>query len=241
MQFLPFLFGSQITLFVYLGFALFIVLGIGLPIEAWVAALLMPLVGLILQLASRRVIYIRAYYTVVAGLFSLVYGSLLWSILATDQSHRFKLFAGLIIGAMLILIGIGSYRANLSKSYSVYMPHGPVGTLDERTGLVDPSTSPPHIQEEYDKAQRQIAQLLQWAPLTAGLSILLVRSLSLKGHMFLIALVALVCAAGGAFGVGGFYFYYVAARNWEREHGKPIYVKWPSRSTGIPGHKHRTS
>lgn len=221
----PLAIGILLALFTYLGLALFRVPGLLVPGWVWLAVLLVPLSGLVLQFATRRVVYIRAYQLTAVGLVALVYGSLLWAVFTYDQPYKFKLFAGLVMGAMLVALGVGAYRVNQKRPYLAEMPYGPVGILDNKTGLVDPAVSPPLIQRSRDKAEKQYALLWRLAPLTAGLSMLLVRGLPASGKAVLVAIIALVIAAGYAGVTGSVYFYIIASWRWEQQHSKRMYVK----------------
>ena len=49
--------------------------------------------------------------------------------------------------------------------------------------------------------------------------------MSADGVTIVTGVVALVAAYGAALGIGGMWYYIVKALNWEREHGKRIYVQ----------------
>jgi hypothetical protein len=169
--------------------------------------------------------YIRGHQMAISGLMAIVYSGLLWAVLTHDQPYEFKLLAGLVIGPMLGALGIGVYRVNQKRPYLAEMPYGPTGTLNKKTGLVDPTVSPPLIQRSRDKAEKQYALLWRLAPLTAGLSMLLARGLPASGIAVVVAIIALVTSAGAAGAAGGMCFYVVASRRWEQQHGKGMYVK----------------
>ncbi len=221
----PLAMGCMGTFAVYLGLTLFAVQGMVAPSWIWLLGLSTPLSSLVLQVVSRRVIYVRAYQLTIFGLITLVYGTLLWAVVTLDRSYDFKLFASLVIVVMLIALVIGAYRISQKRHQRAQMPYGPVGTLDRKTGLVDPTISPPNIQRHQDRLEKQSALLWRLAPLTAGLAMLLVRGLPASADEVLVAIVAFTFAVLGAGGAGGYYFYLVASRRWEQEHGKLMYVK----------------
>jgi len=213
------------TFAIYLGLILFAVQEMVAPSWIWLLGLLIPLSGLILQVVSRRVIYVRAYQLFIFGLITLVYGTLLWAVVTLDRSYDFKLFASLVIAVMLIALVIGAYRISQRRHQRTQMPYGPVGTLDKKSGLIDPTISPPNIQSRQDRLEKRSVLLWRLAPLTAGLAMLLVRGLPRSGNAALVAIVALGFAVLGAIGLGGYCFFVVASKRWEQEHRKVMYVK----------------
>jgi hypothetical protein len=126
---------------------------------------------------------------------------------------------------MLGSLGIGMYRVNQKRRYLAEMPYGPTGTLDTKTGLVDPTVSPPLIQRSRDRAEKRYALLWRLAPLCAGLSMLLAGGLPASGTAVVVAIIALVVSAGTAGAAGSMGYYVLATRRWEREHGKHIRVQ----------------
>lgn len=223
----PAVIGCTGILTIYLGLALLAVQGMVAPGWIWLFGLSIPLTGFILQIASRRVVYIRGYQVVVMGLMALVHGSAFWTVVSHNQLGGLKLLAGMITGILLLVLGIGVYRTNWKRSYFAEMPYGPVGVLDSTTGLVDPARSPRHVQDHRGKAEQQYALLWRLAPLTAGLSMLLVRGLPRSSIAALVGVIAFGFAAFGAMGAGGYSFFLVASWRWERAHSKCIYVKRP--------------
>ncbi len=223
----PLVAGCTAAFGIYLGLGLFTVQRRVAPGWIWLSVLLIPLAGLVLQITSRRVIYIRAYQVFSYSLLGLVHGSLLWTILTSEQPHQFSLLAGLVNAIVLITLTIGSYQISQKRHQRLQMPYGPVGTLDRVTGLVDPAVSPPDIQKHQDRLEKWSDLLWRLAPLTAGLSMLFVRGLSDSGIELVVAMTAFAFAVAGVAGAGGLCSSLVATRRWEREHNKPIYVKRP--------------
>jgi len=217
--------GLLLSFPIYLGLALFAVQGVAPCGGVWLVVLLIPLAGLVLEFASKRVIYIRGYQFIISSLIGLVHGTLLWTVLALDRSYDFKLFAGLVTGGMFVALAVGAYRINQRRYQHTQMPCGPVGVLDKKTGLVDPTLSPPNIQRQQDRLEKLSVLLWRLAPLTAGLVMLLVRGLPASADEVLVAIVAFTFAALGAGGAGGLYFFLVTSKYWEQQHGKLIYVK----------------
>jgi len=208
-----------------LGFGLFTIVAIIPPIWLWLVILLICLVGVALHITSKRVVYMRMYQVIIVGLMALTYGGLLWAALVLHQSFQVRVVVGLLIVVMLAGMAIGGYL-NLKQRVDLeHMPFGPVGTMNEKTGVVDPHHLAHSVQKQQDKLNRLSFVLRRWNPLVAGLSMLLVSGLPSSGIVLLIVLMALVTAIGGAVATGGWFAPVVACQRWEREHGKHIIVK----------------
>ncbi|MFZ1599269.1 MAG: hypothetical protein WBE17_14765 [Anaerolineae bacterium] len=208
-----------------LGFGLFTILAIIPSIWLWFAILLICLVGVALHITSKRVVYMRIYQVFIVGLMALTYGGLLWAALALHQSFQVRVMVGLLIVVMLAGLAIGGYLNIRQRVDLQHMPFGPVGTMNEKTGVVDPHHQATPVQKQQDELNRLSSVLRRWNPLIAGLSMLLVSGLPSSGIALLIALMALATAVGGAVVTGGWFAPVVACLRWEREHGKHIVVK----------------
>jgi hypothetical protein len=221
----PFAIGSMATFMIYLGLILFAPSGVRIPSWLWFLGLPILIFGAILQLLSKRILWIRSYQAGVAILFASVYASLLWITLTHHQNWTNKLLAMLIIGLIVVGSAWSIYVHNLNSSHRKDMPHGPIGMLDSRTGIVDPTRSPVAIQKQWEQAEGKLKLVSRLAPLIAGISMFLVRILSEPGILVIIAVIALLGTIFGSIGIGGLVYYVFAIIRWEREHEKRMLLQ----------------
>ena len=217
--------GLAIAVFAFPGLGLLTYLGLSIPGWLWLSGLVIFAFGLLLHFATRRIVYIRSYQAAALGLVAVTYGVLLWVILAGSSLTGTRVLLVISIAGLQTLTGIVAfsdnrrrYRANPNK------PFGPYGILDAKVGVVTRDTS----NQYKDQERRQTTlytKLSRLAPMTAGLAMLIARSLSDSAINIVIGLIALVCAFGAAAGAGGVIFYLVVSARWEQEHGMRMYVK----------------
>lgn len=215
----------SMTITIYLGLALCAVIGTTPPNWLWLSTLILPILGLFIHIKIKRILIIRSYYIITFSSTVFVFGYLFWLIVTQNLESIYRLLVGIVIGITLIALAVGIYRTNQRRPYLANMPHGPSGTLNPKTGYVDPSVSPHALQLQREQTERSTRYLLRWAPLAAGLSMLFVRSLSASGITITVMIIAFVVAAGGAGAVGGLCYFFVASLRWEKKNGKPIQLK----------------
>lgn len=227
--FSAFLFGLCAALISFMGIGFFAVVNATPPLELWPLCLFYVVAGVLIELASNRVVYIRAFQVAAIFGWSALQSVLLWTILSAGQTELFQAFAGLTIGVMIIgLIYIG-YRANHDRPYLADIPQGPFGVLDKQTGLVNPYDSEPPLREAQKRTATVIGRLYRLTPLAVGLSTLLVRGLPDSGIAAVVTMFAFVMTAGGSLGSGAFCSFLVTTLRWEHTHGKKIRVKKKTR------------
>jgi len=196
------------------------------PTWMWLISLIgIPFAGMLLHFNTRRLVYIKSFFTAVMLLWSLVYGSAAWYVLSWGMGCSFQVVVGLGIVAVLFVVGQQTYLVTIRSPERERMPHEIIGVLDQTTGIVDPSSGSPSAQARVKQMDRSTALMLRLAPLTGGLSLLTIRSLPATSDLVLLLIVALVFATVGAIGTGSNVSYVVASRRWEQKHGKPMCIK----------------
>lgn len=195
------------------------------PLWAWLVALVViPGIGFILQIAVRRVIYIKLFFAAVLAGAAFVYGHLVWLVLAAGADFILRLVIAALILMLLICVSIQACVSILRSPERSTMPHEEFGVLDSVSGLIDPSQTLPRAQgwrRRWDKMAIITRSLL---PLVAGLSMLLVRSLSASGEIILLVFCASVMAVGVAAGAGRHLGFAAASWRWEGQHDIAITV-----------------
>jgi len=182
------------------------------------------LIGIALQLLSNRVILIRIYQLMAMTMIVVVYliGGVLF--LIDNQPLCVKwLLPGMLI---IITFGRGIFAFfRTRRIYTATMPHGPLGVLNSKTGVVDPTKSPPKLQRQLDKQAGKTNLVWRLIPLTSGLALAFVRGLSESGGELIMTIIAIVVVIGISGSVGSILAYIESTWRWEREHGKHIIVK----------------
>jgi len=221
---MPITLGGSMAIYMGLGFLAY--LGIGLPKWLWWLGTAMLCAGMVLGVATKRVVYIRAYQAAVMGIMALVHGTLLLTVAGDAFTARPELVLAAMVGVSLLATGIGAYQHRRKSQPDI--ASWPVGHLLEsfnaKTGAVTRGTSPQQV-EQRERLSRGYARLDRLAPLIAGLAMLIAGRLGGSAISLAIALVAFVIAFGGAAGAGAIVFYLVAAICWERAKGIDVYVK----------------
>lgn len=220
----------MITVFgtgVFAGLGLSILSFVGPPPSryVWLGFLGFLFVGVALQFFSKRVLTIRVYGALGWGLPALVFAMLAWSVTVLAWGQKGQVLAAVVIAAMLLgygtLVFIGSYRSPQRER----MPYGGVGKMNQKTGaIIDPryvEISP----EAQAKSAEGVRTVVRLSPLIAGLTMLLVRSLSANVEVLLFIPLGLFLAAVATSVAASQTSYAVSTAHWERQHGKRIYVK----------------
>ncbi len=209
-----------------LGFTALPTIGFVPPIWVWLVSLVgLPLTGMLLYFSTQRLIYIKSFFVTTAILWSLIYGGVAWHFITWGTGNGFRILVSLGIVMILLAVGLQTYLASLRTPEREIMPHEVIGALDQATGIVDPTASSPSAKKREKQMAGSATMIWRLAPVTAGLSMLLVRALPATGDLILMVIVAIGFATVGAIGAGSNVSYVVASRRWEQKHGKLIYVK----------------
>jgi len=181
------------------------------------------LVGAGLQLTSNRVVYIRIYQMAITVMLVAVYlvGATLF--LGDGRANR----ETWSVATMLIIIAGGRGVLAFFRTRRLYtptMPHGPLGMLNPRTGVVDPTKSPPKLQKQMDDYANKTNLLWRITPLIAGLSLAFVRRLSDSGEELVMTIITIIVVVGVSGSIGSIYAYILAILSWEKKHKKRIIV-----------------
>jgi hypothetical protein len=102
LHFSPGLTGASSTAMIYLQLGLIDVLIAPVPRWVWVGGLWVLLPGIVLQIASRRILYMRLYQACVFFIFSLMVAYLLWGLLTLNQGEPNRIVVGVLIGLSFI-------------------------------------------------------------------------------------------------------------------------------------------
>ena len=191
----------------------------------WLGFLGFLLVGVVLQLFSKRVLTIRVYGALGWGLAALVFAMLAWSVTVLAWGQKGQVLAAVVIGAMLLgygtLVFVGKYRSPQRER----MPYGVVGKMNQKTGVIVDLRYMEGSSEAQAKSAQETRTVVRLSPLIAGLTMLLARSLSANVEVLLFIPLGLFLAAVATLVAASQASYAVSIARWEREHGKRIYVK----------------
>ena len=200
-------------------------LGFRIPSWVWWSSLMLTPLGVMTYFLTRRLLIVRVYQFSGMCITSLAFGMVFWAALTSGQPLELTWLIGMAVALTLAITAVGAYYHNKSRlAGRTRNPVGVVGTLDARTarinrendGLADNAT---------EATNESVNRVLRFGPVIAGLSLLFTRSLSADGVTIVTGVVAFVAAYGAALGIGGMWYYTVKALNWQREHGKRIYVQ----------------
>ena len=198
------------------------------PLWAWLVALLAILGGgLILHVTVQRVVFIKLYVTAIYAIVALTHGHLVWSAVTSGAGLFLQLIIAILTAVISIAIAIQTYTMILKVPERTTMPQEDFGVLDSTSGLVNPSVLPPEVQKQHRQWDKTAAITRSLLPLTAGLSMFLVRSLPASGDLILGMLCAMFMTVVFAAAAGRNLGFAVASRRWEEQHGMAIIVKRP--------------
>lgn len=197
-----------------------------LAVSAWIAILIICLgTGLVLQLTTLRVLFIRVFFASMFALGAVACGYLLLVLLVPSDEVFVRLFVGALVFLVLAIVAIQTYLSVTKAPSRSTMPHDDFGVLDESTGFIDLSRSMRHSSsgnEQWNKAALIVRATL---PIVAALSMWLVRSLPATGDLVLIVLCGSFFAVVNAMGVGKHFALAVSCQRWEEQHQMKILVK----------------
>lgn len=192
---------------------------------AWLAVLLLAGVGMVLQFATKRVLVIRLYDSMMYALAAGASALLTWSLLVLAWGQSSAVFAAATIATMLIGFGAVTLFRDRRNPKRVRLPCATIGKLDPNTGLI---VDPRYMDRTPADAQRGNAvarAVLSLAPLIAGLSMMLVRGLPDDAAMLLLLFPGALFAVMMTWFAAKYVSFLIGTIHWEREHGKRIYVK----------------
>ena len=187
-------------------------------------SLALLIIGVILQLKSNRVLYIRIYQMVVTTILTIVYlvGA---TVFLTDGRPLWqKWFVVIVMIIIAVMRGVLAFFRT-RRLYTPAMPHGPLGILNSKTGVVDPTETSPKLQKQMDEYTNKANLVWKIIPLTAGLALVFVRGLSDSGGELVMTIIAIIVVVGASGSIGSVYAYIRAILCWEKRHGKRITVK----------------
>lgn len=191
--------------------------------KAWLIAVLIgPSVGIILHLASTRVLFGR-FLDLAAFLLLLVAMFVLASAIRqqlTLASEPFFWAGGV---GLLLIAGVVGFIRDQRSWLRAQLPCGYDGQLDKRTGRVDPYGPTPRQPGSvkprpwWKNASVQTVAGIVFAQLV-------VRLLPDTGKLAVVLLIVMYMAVVFAFGAGRVASVCLATWHWERQHGKQIHV-----------------
>jgi len=223
LQYSPIAFGSAFLGSSLIGVVVLAYKALNISVFLYSIALLLA-VGIALQFKSNRVLYIRIYQMITIAMLAAVYLIAATVVLADGQPLWKQWLIAIILFSISVGLGI-HFFFRTRRSYTPTMPHGPLGTLNPKTGVVDPTKSPPKLQRQLDKSANKTNLVWRLTPLTAGLALAFVHGLSNSGAELLMAIIAVVVVMGVSGAIGSTLAYIAAILRWERKHDKQITVK----------------
>lgn len=191
--------------------------------RAWlIAALIGSSVGIILHLASTRVLFVRvldltAFMILLAAMLALALAILQQLTLVNE--HLF--WAGGV--GLLVVASVVGFIRDQNSWFRAQLPCGYDGQLDKRTGHVDPygptprQSGPVKPRPWWKKASVQTIVGIILAQLVVGF-------LPDTGKLTIVLFIVVYIAVVFAFGAGRVASVCLATWRWERQHGKQIHV-----------------
>lgn len=190
------------------------------------------LVGILLDIVSKRLLWIRVYQIIAMMLPTISFPAFLlydlYNDLAATDLRYVQITSTVIILSILGTITL-AFVQTLRDPLRKLFPHGALGRLDNRTGVVYPeqmpSQAPDSLVETQTRTQAGLRMVARLTPIIAGLAMLSIRAFSnfdilqiLKPFFFLLAIF-------GALGIGSYSAYMVTINRWEMANNKKMYVK----------------
>lgn len=222
---LPLTLGS--AMFVYMGFVLMLIVGRPVAKWMWWSGVILFGCGVILQFATRRVLFIRSYQFIMVFVLAFTYGFLLLEIIVTKgRTKEASLLLPILLTLSLLMTMVGVY-----KNHSNKMPHfrekpiGPVWeNFDPKTGTIT-RTSTKLQQQKQRQFRKSYSRLNRIGPLIAGLSMLIAGSLSNSSTNIAIILIAFVITFASSAALAALLFQLIGILWWEKTNGKHVIVK----------------
>jgi len=224
-QYSPFFTGVVFTIIVYIGLAILLYQVSNPAAWIWLTPLALLISAIVLQLSTNRVLHIRIFQFFLMITTITIFGNSLWLLMSINFILTYKIITASFTGILIMAMIVANYRISSKSDYLHDLPHGPVGVLDWKTGLVNPYKSNPLLKDHQDKFQRKNIIIWRLAPLTAGMAMMVVRGLSDSMLNLLIILLCLIVVAGISAGAGATLHYVIATRRWEIQYRKLIFVK----------------
>ena len=222
---------------IYTALAVGIFAGLGLSVLSfvgphpakyiWFGYFTLLFAGVILQILSNRVLYVRVYETLGWGLSALALAAMAWGVTVQAWRDKSEMLTAVVIATMFLWYGASKFAEKYHSPQRERMPYGGVGKMNQKTGvIVDPryTEMSPEAQTRSAKGTQMVIRL---TPLIAGMAMLLARSLSANIEVLLLIPVGLYLGAVTTSVAASQASYAVSIARWEREHGKPIYLKRP--------------
>lgn len=196
-----------------------------IPGWVWFSGIPLLVIGIFLQVFSRRVLWIRVFHALLTMQMSIVFAFVLWEVGKKNQISMSKWTIEMIVGMVFSGCLIYGYMSSLNHLKKTKMPHGAIGMLNFKTGSVDPMLNPKEIEAEQANVENVTRSVLQWGPLFVGLLMALTQIFGNQNHDPRVSLAALIFLILGALGLGGNIFYISSIWRWEQRNKKHIYVK----------------
>lgn len=219
-NFSTFGFGLAGTAMSYLGLSLLSNI-VHIPRTVWFVGL--PLLGLAVgvEYFSNRVLWRRVSQVVSSLTIAITYGLLLLFTLARGASI---LNQG-IVSLVMLSTAISIYLL-VAKFHRYYvanaMPHGSVGKLNQKTGLVDPNCMLIKDQEQLAQSVRRWGNASNLVPLFVGLVFLIIRMLPESGTTIVLSFSSFVGFFFGTLGVLGAGLSIFSICDWEQNNKAKI-------------------
>lgn len=209
----------------YLIFALIVMIEQSVSNWLWFFGIPLLVIGLLVDLLSRRLWWIRLYQSILFLLCTLLIMSYL--LIAFAKNPQINIYGmGFTLAVIACAVAGFSFRQTLQSPLRRTMPHGALGRLDPKTGAVYPEQSPPAVKTEWEETKRGLNALSKLTPLIAGAAMVLVQVIAtpqvLSFINFLLSLGVTFCASG----IGSYAAFAYCVRQWETEHQKKILVKY---------------
>jgi hypothetical protein len=217
----PLAFGLAATMFVVLPLLLWPIFSeVALCPWIWLVPSGLILTGVLLQIFTRRLLYIRIFQ--LCGNLVILIGMLGLASALTANAATFVRTIILILAVLSPSIVHGYREANRKCSGSVA---GDTGKLDVISGLLDPHA--PSGNKEFNQPvgffDRYVIKL---TPLIAGIVMFIANLESING----INVLGWICVFAGswasAFSIGRFAYFVTVTIIWEEDHEKLIFVDW---------------
>lgn len=213
-------FSIIVSIIIYIGVFLILDRTKGsVPSWLWVTGLPILAVGIMLQMLSTRVLWIRSYQCLAFFLAGLVHTFAFGLILKDVENQLPTQFLYLVLATGYCISIGGAYyttRKNSVKQLRV-MPHGTIGTISPNTGIIRTEITSELLKKREERYSENLNRMKRFIPLLAGLAFYVLAVFGTAGNMAIVILISSVLAVTCAIGTGILAVYAVATYQWERE------------------------
>lgn len=197
-----------------------------LPSWIWLIGVFVFIGGVALQYLSIRILHIRLYQLCLSLYLAAIFGV---AFIMTVTYYQASEARSTVTTLSVLLIFTGSfasgYNRSMERSRVTNMPHGEIGTLNRKTGGVDPTVTAKSVQESQNSTEKFVRRLIALSPLFVGILMAMTRVIGNEFQQLQPIIATLAGVILGGMGAGSGVFYLLSIRRWEAENQRHIYVQ----------------